>query len=59
MEFKVLPKEEAEALRKALERNTEGVPLHLDPLTTGWRPGEDELSDEAVVDAIKSVPVHY
>lgn len=58
IEFTPLEKEESDKLRKALKENAEtGKALRMDPLTTGWRPGEDEVDD--VVDAIKSIPCHY
>ena len=60
VEFKPMTTEEREKLTKALYRNAEqNVPLHMDPLTTGWRPGEDEVRDEDVISAIQSVPTHY
>lgn len=53
-------KTETRELAEALRRNAkEGTPLFMDPLTTGWRPGEDEVTDEEVVDAVRSVPTHY
>lgn len=61
VEFKKLEKEESARLKEALRRNAEeGRALHMDPLTTGWAPGQDEVqSEEEVLNAIKSVPCHY
>lgn len=60
MQFKPLTPEETKQLAEALRGNAEkGTPLHMDALTTGWRPGEDEIGTEEVVNAIKSIPSHY
>jgi hypothetical protein len=60
MKFTPLTKEEAAKLGGALRENAESnKPLMMDPLTTGWRPGEDEITDEQTIDAIKSIPCHY
>jgi hypothetical protein len=51
---------ETQALAEALRRNgTNGTTLHQDPLTTGWMPGADEVTDDDVISAIQSVPTHY
>jgi hypothetical protein len=61
IEFKKLTAEETKTLGDALRRNAdEGTPLRLDPLTTGWAPGDDELdTDDSVINAIRLIPVHY
>lgn len=60
IEFKPLAKEESTALLEALRRNaSDGTPLHMDPLTTGWTPGADEIETDELIRAIKSVPCHY
>lgn len=60
VEFRKPTDEETSALAKALKRNAaDGTPLHLDALTTGWIPGSDEIADDEVIAAIKSVPCHY
>jgi len=60
IEFRKPTVEETQQLGEALRRNAdEGKPLHMDPLTTGWRPGEDEITDAEVISAIRSVPCHY
>jgi len=60
IEFKKLTPEESSRLAEALKRNAkDGAPLHSDPLTTGWIPGSDEVTEDEVITAIKSVPVHY
>jgi hypothetical protein len=60
MEFKKLDEAESKALQKALRDNVEkGKPLRMDVLTTGWQPGEDEVTDDEVIASIKSVPCHY
>jgi len=60
IEFRKPTAEETKTLAEALRRNaSEGTPLHLDPLTTGWIPGADEIRDDEVIDAIRSVPCHY
>ena len=60
IDFKKMSTEETQRLADALRRNSaEGAPLHMDPLTTGWTPGLDEIADAEVVDAIRSVPCHY
>jgi hypothetical protein len=59
VEFRKLNEAEAQKLKKALNDNVEGKPMRMDPLTTGWQPGEDEIGDEEVINAIKSVPCHY
>ena len=60
MEFKKMDEGESQRLQKALRDNVEhGKPLRMDVLTTGWQPGEDEVSDEEVIASIKSVPCHY
>ena len=60
IQFRPLSQDEVAKLSNALRGNAvEGKPLHMDPLTTGWRPGEDEVSDKEVINAIQSVPTHY
>ena len=60
IDFRKPTEAEVGALAEALRRNaTDATPLHLDPLHTGWIPGEDEIRDDAIVDAIRSVPCHY
>lgn len=61
MQFVPLDKVEAEKLKESLRRNTlEGTPIHMDALTTGWKIAEDEYSsEEALINAIQSVPCHY
>ncbi len=60
VEFKKMDKVEAEALRRALDRNaSEGKPLKMDPLHTGWVPDDGLETDDDVVSAIQSVPCHY
>lgn len=61
VKFTKVTHEEAEKLGAALRDNVEkNKPLMMDALTTGWKPGADEdLSDESVIDAIRSVPCHY
>lgn len=66
VEFKKLSTEESQKLKRALEENTRGKALQLDPLTTGWIVGDDEVSstdrlasEEALINAIQSVPCHY
>lgn len=60
MEFKKMDEAEIQRLQKALRDNVEnGTPLRMDPLTTGWQPGADEIDDDEVISAIKSVPCHY
>ena len=38
---------------------TTGKALRMDPLTTGWMPGSDEVAAEDVIASIRSVPCHY
>lgn len=62
MEFTKVDPVTAQKLKQALRANAErGAPLKMDPLTTGWAPGEDEKvsEDDQVLNAIMSVPCHY
>ena len=60
VEFKKLSEEETAKLRKSLRDNAEtGRPLHMDPLTTGWVSDEGLTEEQALVNAIASVPCHY
>jgi hypothetical protein len=60
VEFRKATEAETTALADALRGNAlSGKPLHMDPLTTGWIPGSDEITEDEVISAIKSVPTHY
>ena len=46
-------------LKSALEQNTRGAALLTDSKDTSYRGVADEVPDEEVISAIKSVPTHY
>jgi hypothetical protein len=60
VEFRPLGQTEREQLTEALRRNaTDGAALRLDPAHTGWVPGESDMTDREIVNAIRSIPCHY
>ena len=60
MDFIKLSESEVKALGANLRSNAkDNKPMFMDPLTTGWIPGQDEITDEETINAIKSVPTHY
>ena len=59
VEFRPLKEKEREDLARALRSNVEeGKSMFMD-LQTGWSPSADEITDNEVIDAIKSVSAHY
>jgi hypothetical protein len=60
MDFRLLEEKERESLVEALRLNAEGkAALLMDPKTTRFVGTVEEISDEEVISAIKSVPMHY
>jgi hypothetical protein len=59
MNFKSLSSTERDQLTKALKANVEGKFLRFDPRDTSFTGTADEVSDEEVIYAIRSVPCHY
>ncbi len=60
MDFRPLAEMERRQLLTALRGNAErGVALLIDPKDTGFAGTAEEVPDEQVIAAVKSVPVHY
>jgi hypothetical protein len=60
MDFRVLERTEREQLREALRRNADlGCAILTDPKDTSFRGTAEEVPDEEVISAIRSVPYHY
>jgi hypothetical protein len=60
MEFRPLNDSERRQLAAALRANAEGeYALLMDPRDTSFVGTADDVSDEEVLRAIKSVPCHY
>jgi hypothetical protein len=60
MEFRPLNDSERRQLAAALRGNAEGDrAILIDPRDTSFAGTADEVSDEEVLSAIKSVPCHY
>jgi len=60
MDFRPLNDTETRDLRAALRGNFEtGRALLTDPQDTTFRGSTDEVTDDEVITAIKSVPTHY
>lgn len=60
MDFRPLAEMEHRQLLTALRGNAErGVALLIDPKDTGFAGTAEEVPDEQVIAAVKSVPVHY
>lgn len=60
MDFRPLAEAERRQLLTALRGHADrGVALLLDPKDTSFAGTADDVPDEQVVAAVKSVPVHY
>ena len=60
MDFRPLAEAERRQLLTALRGNADrGVALLLDPKDTGFVGTAEDLPDEQVLTAVKSVPSHY
>lgn len=59
MDFRPLATEEREKLMKALRGNANGRAILTDAKDTSFRGMADDVDDEGVITAIKSVPCHY
>lgn len=58
--FQPLAVEERERLRNALRGNGKGdLAILMDPRDTSFAGTAEEVPDEEVIQAIKSVPCHY
>jgi hypothetical protein len=60
MEFRPLNEAERLRLMEALRGNAQSnVAILMDPRDTSFAGAADEVTDEEVISAIKSVPCHY
>ena len=59
MDFRPLATVERKALLAALRGNVEGRAILMDRRDTSFRDTADDVTDDEVIEAIRSVPCHY